>query len=225
MEISKQEAQESLGQIEDSASRMRKLIASGGDTLYILWGILWIIGFMGTQGLESMGCQAWFIRFLGSHGVASAEHRSMVVGNLTGGLWFLLVAGGIIASLVISRRRTPVRNPRLGKRIGLFWFFLYAYLNLWIYWMQPFFSIKINGAAESALFWRHYGAVAATIPMFAYVVTGLWLDHLMIWIGLGITALTFLGLQCFPQWFWIWMAVMGGGTLIGTGLIIRNRWR
>jgi hypothetical protein len=69
------------------------------------------------------------------------------------------------------------------------------------------------------------GAIGATVPMFAYVVMGLWLDHFMIWIGLAITGLTVLGLFLAPAWFWIWMAVMGGGSLVSTGFLIRNRWR
>jgi hypothetical protein len=47
----------------------------------------------------------------------------------------------------------------------------------------------------------------------------------MIWIGLAVTGLAVLGLFLVPNWFWIWMAVMGGGTLVGTGLLVRNRWR
>jgi hypothetical protein len=61
--------------------------------------------------------------------------------------------------------------------------------------------------------------------MFAYVVTGLWLEHFMVWLGLVVTALTVIGLFLLPSYFYIWMAVVGGGTLAGTGLFIRNRWK
>lgn len=206
MELSKQEAKESLNQIEESAARMRRMLGAGGaSTQLILWGVIWAVGFAGTQALDFM------------------VQRAAMAAILIGALWLALVTGGVVSTIIIDRRRSPVRNPALSQRIGWFWFLLYGYLNLWIYWMRPF--IRIEGHEASALFWRTGGAIAATIPMFAYVVMGLWLDRLMIWIGLAITALTFVGLHCFPQWFWIWMAVMGGGTLILSGLLISKRWR
>jgi hypothetical protein len=71
----------------------------------------------------------------------------------------------------------------------------------------------------------HFGAIQATIPMFAYVVMGLWLDHFILWIGLAVTALTLVGLFFLQPYFWLWMAVTGGGMLLGTGLYIRYQWK
>ena len=116
----------------------------------------------------------------------------------------------------------PVKSP-LGRRIGWFWFLLFGYVYLWIALLWPF--VRVEGHEQSQMFWRHMGAIFATVPMFAYVVVGLLLDHLMFWIGLAVTALTIVGLLLIGPYFWLWMAAAGGGTLIGTGVIIRNRWR
>ena len=54
---------------------------------------------------------------------------------------------------------------------------------------------------------------------------GLWLDSFLIWVRLGITALIVLGLLVSGNYFWIWMAIVCEGGLVGTGLFIRRKWR
>jgi len=207
MDISKEQARESLSQIEEAAERTKKMMAcSGGDAIFILWGFIWVLGYLGTHFLLQ---NASWPRLMGA-----------------GWLWSVLVVAGVIITLVMVRRHMPVRSSvrsRLGKRISRFWWLLFAYFYVWMVMLHPF--IEVNGPGEAAALYIHLSAVAATVAMFAYVVVGLWLDHFMIWIGLGVTALTVLGLFLLQPYFCVWMAVAGGGTLIGTGLTIRNRWR
>ena len=195
MPISQDEARESLAQIEEASRRARKMIAyAGTDVIFMLWGAIWIAGYLCTH--VAPGAAGW--------------------------AWLILVAGGIAGTLVVSVRSSPVKGP-LGIRIGFFWFLLFLYVDFWILLLWPF--IKVNGQEEGELLAKHFGAIAATVPMFAYVIMGLWLDHFMLWIGIAVTLLTAAGLFLFPAWFWLWMAITGGGTLLGTGLFIRNRWR
>ena len=195
MDLSQQDARESLSQIQDTVERTRKMVAyAGGDTVFTVWGVVWVLGYLGTHFLPHV-CH-W--------------------------IWLVLVATGVLLTFVVMRRHTAVRSAA-GKRIALFWFLLFIYVDLWLALLFPF--IRVQGAEQSAMFWRHLGAISATVPMFAYVAVGLWLEHFMIWIGLAVTALTILGLFLIPPYFFIWMAAAGGGTLIGTGLLIRNRWR
>ena len=203
MNVSRDEARETLSQIEDVRQRTKKMVAyAGGDICFIVWGVIWFVGFLSTH-------------FLG-------YSRIMWSGIAIGSIWFVLVATGIIISIIVEKRRAAVKST-IGKRIGVFWWLLYAYVYLWIGLLFPF--IEVQGRAESVMFWNHFGAIAATIPMFAYVVMGLWLEHFMVWLGLAVTALTILGLFLVQPYFYIWMAVVGGGTLAGTGLFIRNRWK
>ncbi|MCK5557648.1 MAG: hypothetical protein KAJ01_04685 [Candidatus Hydrogenedentes bacterium] len=203
MNVSRDEARETLSQIEDVRQRTKKMVAyAGGDICFIVWGVIWFVGFLSTH-------------FLG-------YSRIMWSGIAIGSIWFVLVATGIIISIIVEKRRAAVKST-IGKRIGVFWWLLYAYVYLWIGLLFPF--IEVQGRAESVMFWNHFGAIAATIPMFAYVVMGLWLEHFMVWLGLAVTALTILGLFLLQPYFYIWMAVVGGGTLAGTGLFIRNRWK
>jgi hypothetical protein len=49
---------------------------------------------------------------------------------------------------------------------------------------------------------------------------------MMIWVGLAVTGLIVAGLYLIPlPHYWLYLAVTGGGTLIGTGLFVRRRWR
>jgi hypothetical protein len=199
MNVSQDEARETLGQIEDVRQRTKKMVAyAGGDICFVVWGVIWFIGFLSTHFL-GYSRAAW-----------------------SGTAWLILVAAGIVVSIIVEKRRAPVKST-VGKRIGVFWWLLYAYVFLWISLLSPF--IEVQGHAESVMFWNRMGAIAATVPMFAYVVAGLWLEHFMVWLGLAVTALTIFGLFVLQPYFYIWMAVVGGGTLAGTGLFIRNRWK
>lgn len=195
MEVSRKEAGDSLRHVQETAARTRKMIAcAGADVLFIMWGLIWVAGFLSLHFVQ------WY-----------------------GGLvWAVLVPAGIIASVIVSRRYMPVRSP-VDARIGVFWFLLFGYATLWLMMLFPF--VEIHGREESLRFWKHLGVISATVPMFAYVVSGLWLSHFMFWIGLGVTALTLLGLAISGPYFWVWMAATGGGTLVGTGLVVRTRWR
>ncbi len=195
MHISPSEARESLSEVEDTAKRTKRMVACGGGDVLF---IVW-------GGI-------WALGYLSTH----------FLPLVTGWVWLALVAAGIVISVIVGKRHMPVRSP-LDKRIAWFWWLLYGYAGLWFVLLSPF--IEVNGPEQSQMFWKHYGALVATVPMFAYVVTGLWLDHFMVWIGLAVTALAVLGLFLLQPYFFLWMAITGGGTLIGTGLAIRKRWR
>ena len=209
MNIGPDEAKEMLRGVDDITSRTKKMIAfGGGDAIFVAWGIIWFIGGLGTNFMPA----------------ATAGHpqRDSLTGMLTGAMWLVLVAIGMAVSYRIGKTNSPTRSP-IGKNIGLMWWFLYLFVDLWLTLLFPF--IRIQGQHESHLFWTHLGAIAATVPMFAYVMAGLFMDRYMVWIGLGMTALMMIGVYCLEPYFYIWMAVVGGGGLAGTGLLVRNRWR
>lgn len=195
MEITPEDARESLAQVKKTAERTRKMVAyGGGDVLFIVWGVVWVLGSMGNQFLLEV-CH-W--------------------------IWLGVVAAGVTVTLLVAKFKSPVRSPT-DRRLGFFWLFMFLYVGLWLGLLFPF--VKIGSMEEGIRFSKHFGGIMFTAPMFAYVVTGLWLDDFMVWLGLGVTALTLIGLFLLQPYFWFWMAGAGGGTLIGTGLFIRKRWR
>jgi hypothetical protein len=165
----------------------------------------------GTDMILMIWGAVWFLGYLGNQ----------FVPVWAGLCWLVLILTGIAATIIIGRR-SPVKSP-LGRQIGIFWGMLYVFIWIWFILLWPFFHIE--GAEQWIRFSRHMGAFAATVPMFAYVVMGLWLDRYLLWIGVAVTGLTLVGLYLVYPYFFYWMAVAGGGTLAGTGVLIRRRWR
>lgn len=200
MNISKQEARESLDQIQSVIDQTRKAIAySGASSMLVLWGLIWVIGFSSSQ---------FFLRW-------------------TGFVWMGLIICGSIGSWILGARQHPAFSRSSNhRRIGIFWLTLFAYAVLWLLLLHP---TQLPAGAE----WVHYQpindrqvcAFFTTVPMFAYVVGGLWLGRFFVWLGALVTVLTLLGFYFLPTWFYLWMALTGGGSLLVAGLYIRTRWK
>lgn len=186
MNISRDEALEALEAIREVEQRTRRSInLAGGGPIMMIWGVVWLIGFLGGAALGS---------------------------EQQGALWGIVDSLGLVATLVVvGRLARRVRDP-VGPRLGLLWLFLIGYGALWIWIAHPLTDQEI-------------GVMAATIAMFGYVVLGLWLDRLFMWIGLAVTALTLAGYLLVPEWFDIWMGILGGGALLSSGAYIQLRWR
>jgi hypothetical protein len=205
MNITQQEARQSLAQIEDALARTRNAIgqgASGG--ILILWGVIWALGFSADQFAH----------------------------NWAQNLWPFLIATGAAGSWIFGARSRPGIQSSIGARIGLFWLVLFAYAALWFLLLhsesrpgRPGFHFVALSGLDSGPVQQQLGAFFATVPMFAYVVGGLWLGRFFIWLGAGVTVLTVAGYFFVPDWFNLWMAVTGGGSLIAAGLYIRRFWR
>lgn len=205
MNVGPEEARDMLRGVDDVTSRTKKMIAyGGGDVMFIVWGIIWFLGGIAT------------------HLIPMLTDRDAFTSIFIGAVWLVLIATGIAISYRVGRSDMPTKSP-FGKSIGLMWWFLYLFVDLWISLLFPF--IHIEGRQQSHLFWTHLGAIAATVPMFAYVVFGLFFERYMVWIGLAMTALMVVGVYLFEPWFYLWMAVVGGGGLVGTGLMIRKLWK
>jgi hypothetical protein len=184
MNISKEEAQDSLADIEKVLEQTRRVIANGcSSSLLILWGVIWVIGYTGTQFYPARALYIWGPL------------------NLAGGL----------ASWYIGARATPIMD-RGGWRIGLFWLALFVYAVIWVVLLAP--------ARPERL-----GAYFGTVPMFAYVVGGFWLGRFFTWLGMIVTALILGGVFLLPQWMNLWIGILGGGSLVVSGLYIRRCWR
>ena len=136
-------------------------------------------------------------------------------------IWSILCGIGTFVTFLLFwhkfRAGFPTKNnpaEKLGWRTFWFWFFLYAYIFLWLVLLGPPNGLKLN-------------AFLLTAVMFAYVVMGLWFkEYYMLWLGLAVTLFTLVGVYLIPHnYYCLWMAPMAGGTLFGTGLYTRLRWR
>lgn len=199
--MSTEEAQQALAETETVAKATRLAAAlAGADLVVMMWGLIWLAGFL------------W------SHWVTVREWP-----NWSHGAWFLIIAAGVISTIMIEKRReAPVKNTT-GKRIGFFWFFLYLYCYLGLAILGPSLdAVRLNSTVCGA---KTMAALNTVVPMFAYVVMGLWLEQsYFVYIGLGLTALTGVAFFAFNPIFFPLMAFAGGGILFGSGVWMRIRW-
>ena len=129
------------------------------------------------------------------------------------------VIGSVGTAIIFFRlfhSNAPFRDDpseHLGWRIAALWILLYVYASIWLFLLTPFSGMQCN-------------AFYSTAGMFAFVVMGLWFASIfMIVLGIFMTGVTLVGFYLLTSHYCLWMAIMGGGTLLGTGLYIRIRWR
>jgi hypothetical protein len=105
MDITPTEAEEALAAIQTMMQKTRRSISSSGAYKFlILWGVIWMLGFLGSQFLPK-------------------EIASYV--------WIGLdILGGILSMVIGVRLNRGVRSSApttSGKRIGFFWLLLFFY--------------------------------------------------------------------------------------------------
>ncbi|MDQ7029672.1 MAG: hypothetical protein Q9O62_07795 [Ardenticatenia bacterium] len=149
----------------------------------------------------------WTLGFGGTH-VLGPESPGV------GTLWLVLDILGIVASVVVGWRvSVRVRSPRYNAAIGLYWLAWIVYGGLLIYFARPQSGDQLS-------------LLVSLFAMFGYVTTGIFYRSLFLG-GLGATVTVFMvvGYLLFPAVFNLWMALLGGGSLIAAGLYMRYAWR
>jgi hypothetical protein len=105
MNITPTEAEEALTAIQTMMQKTRRAISSSGAYKFlILWGVIWMIGFLGSQFLPK---------------------------EIANYVWIGLdILGGILSAVIGVRMNRGVRSSTAstsGKRIGFFWLLLFFY--------------------------------------------------------------------------------------------------
>jgi hypothetical protein len=126
----------------------------------------------------------------------------------------LSVLGGTLGTVLGLRMGKRVRSPStapMAKRIGLFWLLLVFY-----------------GIAAVAIARPTDGKQATMMVilfiMLGHLAMGLVFSFVSVWWALPITALALVGYLLLPGFFYLWMAILGGGGMIVLGFYIRARW-
>ena len=188
MNVTKDQAQDYLETIQQVQQQTRRTLATGGGPIYmILWGLIWVLGYLGSYLLPPQSA---------------------------GYLWFGLDIVGLAASMGIGWwHATRVRSSTQDARIAIFWLIWLVYTGL-IVWL--------SGSTEDA---AQISIVISLMAMFGYVVMGLWLWMPLTWIGAGVTVAIVVAYLVMPQYVDLAMAVLGGGTLVLSGIYIYRNWR
>jgi hypothetical protein len=194
MSLSPGQAAESLKEIEKTARRSAEAHEYAFSSPgFILWGLIWAAGYTGTYLLPNYG----FV-----HGISW--------------LWFGLIVVGIVGSSVLGRRRyrdlTPEAAAR-GKAIGLRWGM--TMLVFYVFLFAVFAVLRPRNPAVS-------GAFIPLLIAAIYAVYGIWRGLRFLYAGIAVAVLTLGGWFWLPQYFLLWMAMVGGGSLILVGLWLRK---
>ncbi len=195
MEITTQQAGEAMRAVEQAGRQMRsKMIYHGVGQILILWGIIWAICFSIGQFVPKFTNWGW------------------IIGNIIG-------ISGTAWLGWLSQRSGPVvgeSEKKLGRRLAWFWFSLFIFADIWLILLFPWHG-------------RQLQIFIVTLIMFAYVVMGLWLEmRLMLWLGIVVTAFSvggYIGLSyVLPGYLDLWMACMGGGAFLVSGVYLVRKW-
>jgi hypothetical protein len=145
----------------------------------------------------------WFLGFLLTH-IFPSEYQ--------GWIWIALTTPGIILSAFLGiRAGRRVRTPG-GTKIAYLWLAVLGYcsINFWI--AQP-------------TSYKQVSLLIVLFMMFGYVMMGIWVEKAATYIGLLVTGLALLGYFLSPSLFNLWMAILGGGTLVVSGVYILHKWK
>jgi hypothetical protein len=136
-------------------------------------------------------------------------------GPIVAYIWAALsILGGTLATVLGLRVGRRVRSPAtapVAKRVGLFWLLLVFY---------GIAAVAIARPTDG----RQVTMLVILFIMLGQVAMGLLFSFSSVWWALPITALALVGYFLLPGFFYLWMALLGGGGMIVLGLYIRSRW-
>ena len=186
MDVSQQDAQESLEVIQQVATQVRKTVARSGAPFYlILWGAIWFVGYLANHILPEV-YQGW--------------------------VWLSLSGLGAIISGYFGYRASLRFRVRGGGRFYLIGLAFIVYILLWLWIAAP-----TSGEQASTL--------VVLFIMFSYIVMGLWMEPVLVWVGVLLTVLTLIGYFVLTDYYNLWMAFLGGGGLAASGFYIQRSWK
>lgn len=111
MDISREEAEQSLQTIREVRSRIRTSVATGSTPFHmILWGVIWFFGYLSNHFFDV---------------------------ETSGQIWTVLAIGGTIASGIMGYRLGSRYRFRGNERIWQIWIFFFLYVVLWIWVAWP----------------------------------------------------------------------------------------
>ena len=135
--------------------------------------------------------------------------------HYAGRLWSVLLIAGFCGSTLIGRMRAQAGNPHpgLNRHAGLRFLACYVAFIVFI-------------ASTYALFGGARPEVqAAFIPMIValiYTIWGIWIGVRFLVTGIVVAALTMGGFFFLHDHFLLWMAFVGGGSLVLAGLWLKK---
>jgi hypothetical protein len=126
---------------------------------------------------------------------------------LVAGPWIVMSILANILSVTIGVRRARKFHNPYGARLGFLWVVFVIFGAVGAFFVHPAGPREIN-------------LLAYLMTMLWLAVMGLWVDLRLLWISLGYTGLMLFGYFVLPDSFFLWLAFVGGGSMIGSGLLL-----
>jgi len=148
----------------------------------------------------------WLVGFLATQ---------FMTGAIVAYIWIGMSLIGTAVSIPLGiRMGSRVRNPSFSapaKRAVTFWLLLVFYAIA---------AITITRPTEG----KQVTMIIILFIMLGQMAMGMLLSFSATWWALPITALALAGYFLLPGFFYLWMAVLGGGGMVALALTIRARW-
>jgi hypothetical protein len=194
MSLSSDQAAQSLREIEKSERRSAEAHEyANASPGFVLWGFVWMVGYTGSFVLPKYGF---------AHGI--------------NWLWLALTVIGFTGSTIIGRGQYRTQHPgqiAASRAMGLRWGM--SFLAMWVFVVATFTVLRpINPVAT--------GAFIPLLVALAYAIFGIWRGLRFLYAGIAVAALTLGGWFVLPHYFLLWMAAVGGGSLILVGLWLKK---
>lgn len=126
---------------------------------------------------------------------------------LVAGPWIVMSTLGNILSVIVSVQRSRKFHNPYGARLGLLYVVFILFGGVAAFFVHPSDPREIN-------------LLAYLLVMLWMASMGLWVDLRLLWISLTFTSLMLFGFLVLPDYFFLWLAIVGGGALIGSGLLL-----
>jgi hypothetical protein len=158
----------------------------------------------------SPGFILWGVIWMIGYGASDFLGRAAGWGGVNW-LWSGLTVIGFIGSFVIGRaqHRCEARDPAIG------WRWAGTFLALWLFAIATFLVLRPTNPAAA-------GAFIPLIVAVVYAVFGIWQGARFLYAGIVVAAATLGGFLFLREHFLLWMAFVGGGSLIVVGLWLRK---
>jgi hypothetical protein len=192
MTLSPSQAAESLKQIEKTARTSASAYGYAHSSPYF---VLW--------GM------IWMVGYAGSDLIPEVTGHYRGVNYL----WMALTVLGIVACFAIGRRQHLGGDQSAGRRTGIRIFASFAVIYFFI--GATFMVMRPANPLVSAAF------VPLVVAMF-YALTGVWKGLRFLVAGMVLAALTLGGFFFLREHFLLWMAAVGGGSLVLVGFWLRS---
>jgi len=138
-----------------------------------------------------------------------------LTGPLVASIWVgISIVGSVLATVMgirAGRRVRSVSSAVTGKRIAIFWVLLVLFASA---------SIAVARPTDG----KQLTMLIILLAMIGQMGMGLLLSFASTWWTVPVVALALTGYFLVPVWFYLWMAILGGGGMIAFGLYIRSRW-